>query len=444
MLPLVVLCAFGTFVPLTGPDPPIYVGVAARDASLDARAERVAIALGQALEKRGVLDLGSPPLPDTADGDDPILASLVATARAKHLDGDFSTSLEKIDDAIARFEARGAFREGASWSQYAEALVIRSLALRRLGREPDADAALAQLAAVLPEVSPDPEITPPKIAQRHQELLLERRRKPRVQIEIASAPPGVAVLVDGKPVGRTPLVVRDLLPGVHFVALSLEGERVERKLSIASGTARVDERVGDPRAAAARALRATVSTSTTRAALLESARSVGGDALVGVLVPSEGGALVVLGRVRSQGFPAGARRPPELTVAGVFLADDDPVNARAAELADALLADASLTDGPFTDEPLTGPRAWVGDRGPRGAALAPSATPEEILLGGPATTRSVGTSPPAAPGEAGGTWLLVGVGAGAAVAVAAAVAVGAFLATGAGNQLEVTVDASNL
>lgn len=440
MLPLVILCAFGTSVPLSGPDPPIYVGVAAREASLDARAERVAIALGQALEKRGIVDLGSPPLPDIGGGDDPILASLVATARAKHLEGDFSTSLEKIDDAIERFEARGAFREGASWSQYAEALVIRALALRRLGRESDADAALAQLAAVMPEVSPDPEITPPKIAQRHQELLLELRRKPRVQIEVAGTPPGVAVLVDGKPVGQTPLVVRDLLPGVHFVALSLEGERVERKLSVASGTARVDERVGDPRAAAARALRATVATSTTRAALLQAARGVGGDALVGALVPAEDGALLVLGRVRSAASPGGPPRPPDLTVAGVFLADDDPVNARAAELADALLADALPADGPLADA-----RGWVGDRGPRGAALAPLATAEEVLLGGPSTTGSAAGSAPAAPGEeAGGTWLLVGVGAGAAVAVAAAVAVGAFLATGAGNQLEVTVDASNL
>lgn len=426
MFALVVLCALAPTLSAAAPAVPadsatsIFAGVAARSPALDARAERAAIALGQALERRGVVDAGSPPLPDPADGPDSILDGLVTTARTLYLDGDFTAALAKADGAVERFEGSGAFRMGATWSSYADALVLRALALRRLGKESDADAALTRLASVMPDATPDPEITPPKIAQRHEQILVELRGKPRVQIEVVSEPAGAGVLVDGKPAGETPVVVRDLLPGVHFVALSFEGERVERTVTGTSGTVRVGERVGDARTAAARSLRRTVSTPATRGSLLERAHATGDDVIIGAMEPWEGGALLVLARIVSS----------DLAVAGVFLEEGDPVNAKAQELAEALLG---------------GKRGWVGDLGRLGKADPPPPTPEDVLLGpGKASRLDEAAGAPEGDEDGGGTWLLVGVGAGAVAAVATAVAVGAFLAAGAANELEVTVDASNL
>jgi hypothetical protein len=397
----------------------VYAGVAARHPGLDARAERAAVALGQALEKRGALDLGSPPLPDTGGAPDGALAGLVAAGRAKYLEGDFNAALDKADDAIERFEATGAFRSGSPWASWGAALVIRALALRRLGKEADADAALARLASVMPSAVPDPEITPPKIAQRHQQLLLELKGKPRIQIEVTSVPEGAEVVVDGRAVGRAPIVVRDLLPGDHFVALSREGERAERKVTAREGVVRVEERVGDPRTIAARALRTALSSTSSAEEILKKARALSDDAIVGALVPSREAALLVLARAHAG----------ELQVVGARIEKTASIDARAEALAEALYA---------------GEAGWIEEGGAPSALEAgeQQATPLDVLVGR-APSASAGGPPGVEDEEGSGAWVIVGVGLGAAAAVAIGVA-GALLLNDASKRVEVTVDASKL
>lgn len=398
---------------------PVYGGVASRDAALEAQAERVAIALGQALDRRGVVDLGSPPLPDAVDGNDAILDGLVAAARSKTLEGDFATAVQKAEEAINRFEGSGAFRSGPAWNGYADALVVRAVSLRRLGKDVEADASLGKLAAILPKVVPDPGITPPKVLQRHQQLLDELRSKPRVDIEVQSDPPGADVVVDGQAHGKTPIVVRDLLPGAHFVALSAEGERVERKLVVTTGTGRVSERIGDPRSAAVRVLRTRLAVASSASDIADAARNVGDDVIVGALLADKDGAMVVLARAKDGAL---------VVVAGARLDKKTQVSARASELVDAL---------------LDGKAAWLGEPGP--------ATPELVLTRGvPAEALLAGALGPDVPPPAGDAvgedapWALIAVGAGVAVVALSGAVVGVLLATANANKVEVTVDASKL
>lgn len=415
----ILLCAWAGSVAAA----PVYAGVAARDPALEAQAERIAIALGQALDKRGVVDLGSPPLPDAVDGPDAILDQLLAASEKQLLDGDFGVALAKADEAIARFEGSGAFRAGPAWTSYARALLARSLALRRLGKEGESDATLSRMASLLPKFVPDPGMTPPKVTQRHQQLLDEVKAKPRVEIEVQSEPQGADVVVDGEAAGRTPIVVRDLYPGTHFVGVSMEGERIERKLNVTSGTGRVSERIGDPRGAAIRVLRTHAAQASGEDHLLDAARDVGDDVVIGALLAdatsADAGPLVVVGRARDGKL---------VVVAGARLDKKVQASAHATELADAI---------------LDGKGGWLGD-------AHTSATPEEVLLKGlPSGTvlgPEGGPGPGPAPGvdDEGPPWVLLGVGAGVAAAVITGTVVLVLVSAQNANKVEVTVDASNL
>lgn len=421
----ILLCAWAGSVAAA----PVYAGVAARDPALEAQAERIAIALGQALDKRGVVDLGSPPLPDAVEGPDAILDQLVAASEKQLLDGDFSAALSKADEAIARFEGGGAYRAGPAWTSFARALLARSLALRRLGKEADSDATLSRMASLLPKFIPDPGMTPPKVTQRHQQLLDEVKSKPRVEIDVLSEPQGADVVIDGQPAGKTPIVVRDLYPGAHFVGVSLEGERIERKLTVNSGSGRVSERIGDPRAAAIRVLRTHAAQASGEDHLLDAARGVGDDVVIGALLTdassAESGPVVVVGRARDGKL---------VVAAGARLEKKAQASARASELADAL---------------LDGKSGWLGD-------AAPKATPEAVLINGlPSGTilgpdgpngpdGPAGSDAPAVGEDEGPPWVLLGVGAGVAAVVITGTVVAVLISAANANRVEVTVDASNL
>lgn len=413
MLSWVFLCASAVAAAGAGP---VFAGIVPLSPELEARAERAAIALGQTLEKQAVVDLGTPPLPETADELAGALANLVAAARSTYLEADFQTSLARADEAINRFEGAGAFRAGSGWSSYEQALLLRALALRKLGKEAESDSALTRLAGLRPQAVPDPELTPPKIVQRHQQLLGELRAAPRAQLEVVSSPEGAEVLVDGRSVGRAPVVVRDLSAGIHFISLSAQGARVDRKVSAAGGDIRVEAQVGDVRIAPAHALRGALTTPTNKPAIVARATAVGDDVFFGVLAPHGDDALLVLARARGGDWE----------VVGTLVELKGQITAQTNQLVDALLA---------------GRTGWLGTKA--GARLG---NPEEVLLrGGPVRAPHVPDDPvQVEPESDGGGWLLVGVGVGIAAAVAGAVVVGVFVAAETSNNVGVTVDASKL
>jgi hypothetical protein len=261
------------------------------------------------------------------------------------------------------------------------------------------------------------------VSQKHQQLLDEVKSKPRVEIEVQSDPPGADVVVDGLAAGKTPIVVRDLFAGTHFVGVSSEGERVERKIVVTTGTGRVSERIGDPRAAAVRVLRTHAAQASGEDHLLDAARDVGDDVVVGALLndgaSAEGGPLVVVGRVRDGKL---------VVAAGVRLEKKAQASAVAQELADAI---------------LEGKAGWIGQ-------ATQSATPEVVLANGLPSgtvlgpTGGEGPGPDPVTGEEGPPWVLLGVGAGVAAVAITGTVVLVLVSAANANKVEVTVDASNL
>jgi hypothetical protein len=393
---------------------PVFAGVAARDPAGDAAAERAAVSLAQALERRGVTDLGTPPLPVMADETDTILENAVLAATSRYQEGDFPKAVEKADDAIERFETKLAFGPKGPWGSYAQALVIKALAQKKLGKEAEVDGPFTKMAVTMPNAVPDPSLAPPKLLERHTQILAALRSKPRVALEITSTPPGAEVVVDGEPRGVTPVTVRDLLPGTHYVSLAADGMRVDKRVEVGDAGAKLDERVGDPRTNAAKALRAAVAARADEATLVARAKDVGDDVLVGVLVD---GALVVA-RVHE-----GA-----LLVAGTKLDDKAPLKARVTPLGEALLDGVAPPEG-----------VWLP---------ASEGSPRDVLF---ATAPVVVAQDPvvtdATEGEEGAPVALIALGVGAGVLVlggAVAGVVAAVLLSQDANKVEVVVDASAL
>jgi PEGA domain len=388
----------------------VFAGIAVREAGADALAERAAVALAQAMEKRGVVDVGTPPLPVVSEVDDPVLDNAVSAAIARYQEADFARAPERADEAIARFEKKNAFVAGGPWEQYGRALLVKSLAERKLGREDAADATLRTLAVTQPKRPPDPSLATPSLLERYTVILDEMRGKARVQIEVTSSPAGAAVVLDGEARGTTPVVVRELLPGTHFVAIEREGVLVQKAVD-ASGNVRLDERLGDPRADAAKALRAEVASGAKEEALLERARAIGDDVVFGVLVlDATGRASVALARVRGG----------ELMLAGTHIEDKSALKARLAPVADALLDGVASHEGMFIPEAPGSPRTLLFD--------AQKAAPPAV------TDEDEGLSP---------LVVVAGVGVGVLVVGAAAV-IGTVLALQAGEEVRVVIDASQL
>jgi hypothetical protein len=398
----------------------VFAGVATRDPGQDAAAERAAVAVAQALQKHGVADVGTPPLPAVAEGTtDPHLDNAVAAALARYQEGDFARAIEKADDAIGRFESKLAFAAGGPWPSYAQALVVKALALKKLGKEADVDAPFLKMASTMPAAVPDAAIAPAKLVERHAQLLAGLKAKARVQLDVSSTPPGATVIVDGTARGQTPVVVRDLLPGTHFVRLEADGDHIDKKVDVSDGTVKVEEQVGDPRVGAAKALREALARAADAATLAERAKDVGADVIAGVIVPDgTRGTALVLVRVQAGADPL---------IAGTHLEDEGPLKGRVGPIAEALMDAVVAPEG-----------TWLP---------AAEGSPRDLLFG-TATVVSTGPKiddPPPEDDEGGNAALFVvlGVGAGALVLAGAGVVTALLLAQSA-NTVEVRVDASSL
>ena len=153
---------------------------------------------------------GPPDPAGTVDG----AVGAVAAARARYLEGDFAAALAAADAADAAFRAGPAFSDDAgAWSAWADARITRGLALRRLGRDDEADDTFRALIAVRRSYVPDKDFVPPKVVARFEDLRGEVLGAPTVPLTLQTAG-ATAVILDGRPVAGGTI---DLPPGTHFV-----------------------------------------------------------------------------------------------------------------------------------------------------------------------------------------------------------------------------------
>jgi hypothetical protein len=160
-----------------------------------------------------------------------------AAARARYNEGDFAGALAAADAVDVEFRAGAAFATlEAAWSVWADARMTRALALRRLGRDGDADATLLDLAAVRPSYAPDKGFVPPRVVARFEELRDGLIAGPTSALTVVVDGAGDVVL-DGRVRGPGTI---DVLPGTHFLAVApRDGTAPHGELVVVDGSPRI-------------------------------------------------------------------------------------------------------------------------------------------------------------------------------------------------------------
>lgn len=116
------------------------------------------------------------------------------------------------------------------------AYVSLGVAAFRRGKEDLADQALAQAAVLAPDLQLDPREYPPLLLNRYEQLYKKSLGKPRGSISVDVGVAGAEVFFDGRSVGATPVTLKNVPPGRHFVRVVKEGAGVVgRRVEVESG-----------------------------------------------------------------------------------------------------------------------------------------------------------------------------------------------------------------
>ncbi len=301
---LLLLCPLALFAAGSAhADGPVFLGAVTRSADEQdqAVADKIADAFAEAFADRDI-DVVRP-REDQADQGPPEgaledLDKLLGTARTRFFAGEFDKAVASADDGIARFESTYAYRESTkAWNAYAELMLVRTLALRRLSKKDPADRAMLALAAQMPDYVPDPSLVPPKVTDRYATIKknLEDRKK-RPALRVTSVPAGATVVVDGVVRGETPLELTDLLPGPHYVAVIGDG-RQEEYVVLKKRDREVRAELDDPRRHAAQSARQLLRNGTSHHDFATEAARVSGVCLIAVVERDRDGFSVVMGRI---------------------------------------------------------------------------------------------------------------------------------------------------
>jgi hypothetical protein len=251
---------------------PVYFGAAARGGLSPDVVVAFRGSLERAMAKHGikVLDASSV-AEDTAKKSLADAKAALDEGLTAFNDDDYKTALDGAAGALKLFEDGPAFT--------------------------DDDQALKALIVVLPRYAPSREKAPPELVRHVDDVKDELRSLPPTTIEVKSKPAGARVTVDGKVRGRSPLLVDDIVPGVHYVTVEAGGGRYTERLVVGDEGAHVDARLGSKKGAAAHDVIMALSRPTSAKIFVQNITEVDDDVLVAVLLPAGKKIEVIAGRV---------------------------------------------------------------------------------------------------------------------------------------------------
>ena len=185
--------------------------------------------LTQELRGRGELKLVELKAPHAAEkAFDPVAQAQAALGKAaefsrKSRHGQAADALQK---AISLLEAKPSALDESTGELLADAAL--QLAVERLasGDEDGGDAALAQLVRLAPERRVHAADYPPAFVVELESMRKRLLAEPRGSLRVLAPPgagPEASVFVDGRAVRSAPIVVKDLIPGEHFVRVERAG-----------------------------------------------------------------------------------------------------------------------------------------------------------------------------------------------------------------------------
>jgi len=146
------------------------------------------------------------------------VGELLSKARNDYLNLDFAKSLEGFEQAAAILEEKG---RGAEIEKLVEIRLQIANTHLAMARRRKMDAALRGVLELRPDFSIDASEFPPKLIKRARYLRKKIERAKPGSMSVTSEPSVGKVLLDGRAVGETPLLLQDVKPGKHSVCVEL-------------------------------------------------------------------------------------------------------------------------------------------------------------------------------------------------------------------------------
>ena len=141
----------------------------------------------------------------------------------------FREAATELEKAIALMEGQHPFID---FADLVAAHLNIAVAFFRLGLDSEGEKALAQVVRLDPERKLDAEKYPPVFIRAFDNVSKRVKKAPRAQVEVNPTLSGAAVVLDGREVGRAPLLIKDVIKGVHFLRV---GDGWSNRVEIPAG-----------------------------------------------------------------------------------------------------------------------------------------------------------------------------------------------------------------
>lgn len=151
-------------------------------------------------------------------------------------DEEFSEAARQFQSAIKLMEENGDAVDDLRL--LADLYLKLGVALFRNGDEDEGDDALAKAVHFSPERRLSETEWPPIFIRIYDRARYNVLKRPRARIEV-KAKPGASVLFDGRNLGKSPIVLADALPGIHWVRIETPGQPAKAKRIALRGKATI-------------------------------------------------------------------------------------------------------------------------------------------------------------------------------------------------------------
>lgn len=133
----------------------------------------------------------------------------------------FDRAIKSFSAALAKFEVSLALMTDVT--PVVDTLLMLSVCYYRQDQEKNGAKMLVKVMRLKPDLVLDPEKYPPMFRNTAEAIRKKLLLKRRGEAEVVANVDGAAVFFDGRKVGTTPILLKELVPGDHFVRVEKEG-----------------------------------------------------------------------------------------------------------------------------------------------------------------------------------------------------------------------------
>lgn len=133
----------------------------------------------------------------------------------------FAEAAKALQAAVNKYE--GSLALLADFGPIVEALLNLAVCYYRTDNDEEGAKVLIKVIRLAPDLSLDPEKYPPMFRNTVDALRKKLLLKARGELEVGANEDGAMVYLDGRKVGPTPILLKELVPGEHYIRVEKEG-----------------------------------------------------------------------------------------------------------------------------------------------------------------------------------------------------------------------------